>query len=181
MRDKNGVKKEKTLSLKEMLVFSLLGTVMFLGKIIMEFAPNVHPLALLVVAYTSVYRTKALIPLYLFVLMEGLYAGFSLWWVPYLYLWLLLWGAVMLLPSSLPDRMRVPVLMGICGLHGLLYGTLYAPFQALAFGMSFQGMLAWIVSGFPWDCIHAAGNVVLGSLAVPLISLLKRLDRGLRP
>lgn len=177
---KSGMKKEKTLTLREMLVFSLLGTVMFLGKIVMEWAPNVHPLALLIVAYTSVYRTKALIPIYLFVFMEGLYAGFSLWWVPYLYLWVILWGAVMLLPQSMPNKVRVPVLMAVAGLHGLLYGTLYAPFQALAFGLSFRGMLAWIVSGLPWDCVHAAGNLVLSSLAVPLISLLKRLDFGIR-
>lgn len=162
-----------------MVIFALLGTIMFLSKILMEFLPNIHMLGMLTMLYTVVYRRKALIPLYVFVLLEGVFAGFSIWWIPYLYIWTVLWGITMLLPKNMPPKVAVVVYMIVCGLHGLCYGTLYAPFQAIAFGYNLKGTLAWIVAGLPWDAIHMVGNIILGSLIVPLSKLLIKLDTEL--
>ena len=60
--------------------------------------------------------------------------------------------------------------------HGFLYGTLYAPSQALLFGLSFEGMIAWIVAGFPWDVLHGISNFFCGLLIVPIISILKYVE-----
>lgn len=164
------------LTIREMAVFALLGAIMFLSKILMEFLPNIHMLGMFTMLYTIVYRKKALIPIYVFVLLEGVFAGFSMWWIPYLYIWTILWAVTMLLPKNMPDKIAIPVYMAVCGLHGLSYGTLYAPFQALAFGYDFKGTLAWIASGLPWDIIHMIGNIVLGSLILPLSKLLIKLE-----
>ena len=67
----------------------------------------------------------------------------------------------------------------VCSLHGLCFGTLYAPAQALMFGLNMQQTLAWIVAGLPWDVVHAIGNAGAGLLIVPLTSLLRRLNRQL--
>jgi len=154
----------------------MLGTVMFLSKIVMEWAPNIHLLAMLTVSYTVVYRKKALIPIYIFVFLVGLIAGFSTWWIPYLYLWLVPWGVAMLLPKNMSSKIAVPVYMAVCALHGLFYGVLYAPFQAVVFGLNLQGIIAWIIAGLPFDIMHAIGNLAAGSLTVPLINLLRRLS-----
>ena len=164
------------LSVREMAVFALLGAIMFLSKILMEFLPNIHMLGMFTMLYTIVYRKKALIPIYVFVLLEGVFAGFSMWWIPYLYIWTVLWGVTMLLPKNMPVRIATPVYMAVCGLHGLSYGTLYAPFQALVFGYNLKGTLAWIASGLPWDVVHMVGNIVLGSLILPLSKLLIKLE-----
>lgn len=155
----------------------MLGTIMFISKIMMEWAPNIHFLGMLTMTYTLVYRKRALIPLYVFVLLEGVYAGFNLWWVPYLYIWLPLWGFTMLLPRNMPARITIPVYMAVCALHGLCYGTLYAPFQAIAFGLSFKGTVAWIVSGLPFDALHAAGNLASGTLIYPLANLISKIEK----
>ena len=126
---------------------------------------------------TVVYRSRALIPIYIYVILNGLYSGFNLWWMPYLYIWLFLWGGFMLLPRRMPRKVAVPVYMVVCGLFGLAFGTLYAPFQALAFGLDLRGTLAWIVAGLPFDAIHAVGNLAGGSLILPLAELLRRLER----
>jgi energy-coupling factor transport system substrate-specific component len=63
-------------------------------------------------------------------------------------------------------------------LHGLSFGTLYAPANALFFRLSFNGMLAWIIAGLPFDVIHAIGNFAAATLIIPLAALLKKLDRG---
>ncbi len=85
-----------------MTVFAMLGALMFVSKLVMEWAPNIHFLGMLTMTYTIVYRWKALIPIYVYVFLNGAYAGFNIWWVPYLYLWTVLWGVTMLLPRRMP-------------------------------------------------------------------------------
>lgn len=166
------------LTIRETVIFSFLGALMFISKQLMEFIPNVHMLGMFTMLYTVVYRKKALIPIYVFVFLEGVYAGFNFWWIPYLYIWTVLWGVTMLLPKHMKPKVAVPVYMIVCALHGLSYGTLYAPVQMIVYGMSFKTGLAWIATGFPWDCIHAVGNLVFGSAVFPLSILLKRLESG---
>ena len=159
----------------EMTVFSMLGALMFCSKIVMEFLPNIHLLGMLTITYTLVFRSKALIPIYISVMLTGLYGGFNLWWLPYLYIWTILWGITMLLPKNMPKAVEGVVYPAICAIHGFAYGTLYAPAQALMFGLDFNAMVAWIIAGIPWDIIHGIGNLVAGLLIVPLTALLRKL------
>ncbi len=161
------------LTIKEMTLFGMLGAVMYCSKIFMEFLPNVHLLGVFTIAFTIVYRKKALYPIYVYVMLNGLFAGFNMWWIPYLYLWTLLWGATMLLPKHTPKVVYIL----LCSAHGFLYGTLYAPAQAIMFGLDFRGMIAWIIAGLPFDSIHGVANLCVGILIAPIVSLLRRLDR----
>ena len=163
-----------------MVIFAMLGTLMFCSKLVMEALPNVHLLGALTVTSTVVFRKKALIPIYVYVLLNGLYAGFSMWWIPYLYIWTILWAVTMLLPRNMPKRVACVVYPIVCCLHGLAFGTLYAPAQALMFGFTWEQMLAWIAAGIPFDVIHGIGNLVAGLLIVPLSELLKRLTKTYR-
>lgn len=167
------IKKSNRLTLFEMCLFAMFAAMMFMSKIMLEFLPNVHLLGMFTVLLTSVYRKKALIPIYLFVLIEGIYAGFALWWVPYLYIWTVLWGFAMLVPKDCDKKYMISVYPLICSLHGFLYGTLYAPFQALAFSLSFKQTVAWIAAGLPWDVVHGISNFFVGFLIYPLRKLLK--------
>lgn len=168
---------KKKIPIKEWILFSGLGTIMFLSKILLEWAPNIHLLGMLTMTYTVVYRKKALIPIYIYVFLNGLYSGFSAWWLPYLYIWTALWGVTMLLPKQMNSKTASVVYPIVCGLHGLAFGTLYAPVQALLFGFSFQTTLAWIAAGLPWDALHGAGNLITGLLIVPLAKLLRKLNQ----
>ena len=158
-------------------MFSMLAALMFASKIVMEALPNIHLLGAFTVAFTLVYRVKALIPIYLFVMLNGLYAGFSAWWVPYLYIWGVLWGIAMLLPRKMSRKAKKVAYPAICCLHGLLFGTLYAPAQALMFGFDFRQTLLWILSGLPWDLVHGIGNLFAGILILPLSELLLMLEK----
>lgn len=164
------------LSVKEVVVFAMLGAVMYVSKILMEFLPNVHLLGMFTVTYTLVYRKKALYPIYTYILLNGIFVGFATWWLPYLYIWAVLWGAVMLLPKNTPAKIKPIVYMIVCAAHGFLFGTLYAPAQALLFGLSFKGMIAWIVAGIPWDVVHGISNFCCGILIVPLTKLLRKME-----
>lgn len=161
-----------------MCVFSMLGALMFCSKIIMEALPNIHLLGMFVITFTLVFRVKALIPIYVYVILNGLYAGFNLWWMPYLYIWTILWAITMILPKKMPRWLCSIVYPAVCALHGLAYGTLYAPAQALMFHLNFEQTIAWIIAGFPFDLIHCIGNLFTGLLVLPLSELLKRLSKS---
>lgn len=164
------------LSTREIAVFGMLGAVMYSSKVLMEIAPNVHLLGVFTMAFTIVYRQKALYPIYTYVILNGIMVGFAMWWIPYLYLWTLLWGVTMLLPKNMPKKIRIPIYMVVNACHGFLFGTLYAPAQALMYGLSVKGTIAWILAGLPWDFVHGVSNFLCGFLIVPIVSILRRLE-----
>lgn len=167
------------LTIREIAVFGMLGAVMYASKIIMELIPNVHLIGVFTVAFTVVYRKKALYPIYTYVILNGVFCGFATWWIPYLYLWTVLWGAVMLLPKRMPKKIQPLVYMTVCAAHGFLFGTLYAPAQAIIYGLSFKAMIAWIIAGLPWDCIHGVSNFLCGILIMPIASVLRLAERNI--
>lgn len=165
------------LSIYEMTLFAMFGAMMFISKIVMEFLPNMHMLGMFTMLLTVVYRKKALVPIYLYVLLNGVVSGFSMWWVPYLYIWTVLWAVTMLLPRNMSKTAQMIVYPIVCALHGLLFGVLYAPAQAVMFSLSFEQTVAWVVAGLPFDAVHAVSNLVTGLLIYPLSLLLKKLNK----
>ena len=154
----------------------MLGTLMLVSKLAMEFLPNVHLLGMLTVLYTVVYRVKALIPIYIYVILNGVLSGFAAWWVPYLYVWAILWGMAMLIPKGIPDKLAAIVYPLVASIHGFAFGAFYAPLQALMFGLDLEGMIAWYLAGIPFDVIHGISNFAVGMLILPLSHVLRRLS-----
>ena len=168
------------LSVREVTVFAMLGAVMYVSKVLMESLPNIHLLGVFTIAISLVYRKKALYAIYTYVFLNGLFGGFSVWWIPYLYIWTVLWGAVMLLPKNIPTRIKPVVYMTVCSLHGFVFGVLYAPAQMILFGLDFRQMLSWIAAGFPYDCIHGISNFFCGLLILPIVKALEKAEKSLK-
>lgn len=148
---------------------------MFMSKIIMEILPNIHLLGMLTMVYTLVFRARALIPIYIYVALNGIYSGFSLWWIPYTYIWTILFAITLLLPKKMPKWLKLAVYPTVCALHGFAFGILYAPAQALIFGLDFKQTVAWIIAGIPFDVIHGISNFLVGLLVLPASELLTKL------
>lgn len=166
--------------LTELVVFAMLGALMYATKAAMEALPNIHLLGVFIAALTIVYRAKALIPIYVYVFLDGLLHGFSTWWVPYLYIWTVLWAFVMLVPKKLPLGVRVAICAVLSALHGLSFGALYAPFHALIYGLGFSGMITWITTGFVFDILHCVGNLACGILILPLVRVLELANKSIK-
>lgn len=167
----------KKIGIRDIAIFGMFSALMFTSKVIMEALPNIHLIGVFVVVITLVYRKYALYPIYGFVFISGLFYGFPSWWFSYLYIWAILWGAVMLLPKKMPRRVAPFVYMGVLALHGLLYGTLYTPIQVLFFGLDLKAIPVWILSGLWFDLIHGVSNFFCGGLVVPLVMVLKRASK----
>lgn len=160
----------------DLVIFAMLGAILFVSDIAMDFLPNIHPIAMLITVYTLIYRVRALIPIYVYVFLLGLFNAFNLWWVPYLYIWLFIWAFAMLIPKRASIKVKGVLSTIVCALHGILFGTLYAPAQAIMFGLNFKGMIAWIIAGLPWDVVHMCGNIACSLLTIPLYKLLSKLE-----
>ena len=76
----------------------------------------------------------------------------------------------------MPKKFGCVVYPVLCALHGILFGILYAPAQALMFGFTWEQTLAWIATGLPFDLLHCGGNLAAGLLILPLAELLKKLE-----
>lgn len=158
--------------LRQLVLLALFGALLFVAQVALAWAANVELVTLLLLLLAVTYGWKTLIPLYLFVLAEGLYYGFSQWFINYLYVWL------------------VPVVLGVlfrkrtsrwfwailAGLFGLSFGTL------CSFPMLFVGgvpaMVSYIVSGLSYDAVHGAGNFLsVLLLFIPLRRVMSDLNR----
>ena len=60
-----------TRRLKDLVIFAVLGSIMFVSHMSMMVIPNIHLNGLLVAAFTLTYRKRALIPIYVFVMVYG--------------------------------------------------------------------------------------------------------------
>lgn len=162
------------LKTRDIAVFAMISAMMIASKKIMEVLPNIHLLGLFVVSLTVVYRYYALIPIYLYVFLDGLLGGFSLWWYPYLYIWTILWGMTMLIPKKLPEKVKNILYIVVCAIHGFAFGLFYMPAQMLLFGLNLKLGIAWWIAGFPFDIIHGISNICVGLLIVPLVKVMKK-------
>lgn len=153
-------------------LFSLLGAVLFAGKMAMAGLPNIEPVSLLVMLYAVCFGWRGLYAVCVYVLLEFAVWGVGLWSVCYLYVWPLLFCLARWLrpmESSLGWA-------ALSGCFGLLFGALCAPVWWVTGGWA--SAVSWWVSGLPFDLLHGSGNFALALvLFKPLRRWLDRLGR----
>lgn len=173
-------RRKPLLSIREIVIFAMLGALMMVSDLIMNIIPNVHLGGMFIAVYTLLYRTKALLPIYVYVFLIGLFEGFGLWWVSYLYVWAILWLFFMLLPKKMPQWLAPVVYCTACAIHGFAFGLFWIPTQMLFFNFTLKQTLVWWKWGFiTADLPHGIGNLIAGILIVPLATLLRRLNKSI--
>ena len=152
-----------------MVLFAVLGAMTFAAKYVMSFLPNIEPVSLMVMLFAVVFGWKWVYPVYLYVVMEILFYGISLWNINYLYIW-----AVLAVAACFLRNMRHPLAWAILsGTFGLLFGALCGIVDIFIGGFGYA--LAKWVSGIPFDIAHCAGNFVIALvLFVPMRNLLEK-------
>ena len=160
----------------QVVLFGVLGALTFALQVAMGFLPNIEPVSLLVMLFAAVFGWKALYPVYVFVVMEILFYGFSVWNIYYLYIWTILAVAAILLRN-----MGHPLGWAILsGAFGLLFGALCGIADIFIGGFGYAAA-KW-VSGIGFDVTHCVGNFVIALLLFnPLRKLLEKLYAGMKP
>lgn len=153
----------------------IFGAILLVCQIVMAPLPNIEVVTLLVILFTIVLGRYVGYTLAVFILLEGLYFGFGLWWFSYLYIWLIL-AIVAFCFRKMESRLGWALL---CGFYGLLFGTLssFPTFVLSGFAVG----IAYIVKGIPFDLIHAGSNFILALLLLPLLrNLLNKLMKAMQ-
>lgn len=158
------------LSIRELVLFGVLGAMTFALKLVMAVLPNIEPVSLCIIVYTAVFGWKALYPTYVYVVLEILYFGLGTWNICYLYIW-----PVLVMGAMLLRGMRHPLGWAVLsGAYGLLFGALCGIVDIFIGGWGYA-VAKWI-SGIPFDIAHCAGNFGIALIMVsPLRKLLERL------
>ena len=158
------------LSLRELIELALMGAFMFGTQVAMATFPNVNVVSVLIILTVIIYGVKAFYAVAVFVLLEGLFYGFGLWFINYLYVWDVLLLAALIFRKN-ESRL---IWAAIAGLFGLSFGLLCA-FPYFFIG-GFPMALSYWVSGIPFDLAHCASNFVLTLLLIgPLRKLVQKL------
>ena len=163
---------KKTLTIKEIALFGMLGGLTFGAKFVMSGLPNIEPVSLLLMLFAVTFGVKALFPMGIYIALEILIYGIQLWNINYLYVWPLL----MLVALSM-RKVTSPLLWAIvAAVFGLFFGLLCAPVYLFTGGLAFA--VNWWLSGIPFDLLHCVGNfVIVLLLFAPLRKLLGNLYR----
>ena len=158
------------LTIRELILFGILGAMTFALKLTMAGFPNIEPVSLLTMVYAVVFGYKALYPVYVYVVMEILCFGLGIWNVYYLYIW-----AILALAALWLRDMKHPLAWALLsGVFGLLFGALCGIMDAFIGGVGFA-VAKW-ASGIPFDIAHCLGNFFFALvLFKPLRQLLEKL------
>ena len=156
-------------------MFGVLGALTFSLKLAMAFLPNIEPVSLLLMVFAVVFGWKALYITYVYVAMEILFFGLSIWNIYYLYVW-----AILVLAAILLRGMKSPLGWAVLsGAFGLMFGALCAVTDLFIGGPGYA--LAKWVTGITFDLAHCAGNFAIALLMFePLRLLLGKLYRRIR-
>ena len=152
----------------------ILGAILLVSQIALAPLPNIEIVSVLVVLFTLVLGKYVAYTLSVFILLEGLVYGFGLWWFSYLYIWTIL-AILAFFFQKMESRLGWALL---CGFYGLLFGTLtsFPTFILSGFAVG----VAYILSGIPFDLIHAVANFLLAFLLLPVLrKLLEKLTYAL--
>ncbi|MBD5162150.1 MAG: hypothetical protein HDT14_09085 [Oscillibacter sp.] len=165
--------RKQTFSAREIAVLGLLSALLFGAKMVMAPLPNIEPVSLLIIVYVAVLGLRALIPVYVYVMLEIVTWGFGYWSACYLYVW-----AALALAAWLLRRMESPLGWALLsGTFGLCFGALCSLTYWIAGGWAFA--LSWWMSGILFDLLHGAGNFALALVLFrPCRAILFRLYHG---
>jgi energy-coupling factor transport system substrate-specific component len=172
----------KGITLKELAFLGVYSALLIAFKEMMNVLPNIEPVTVMLIALTTVFGIKALLPVYVFSFIEIILHGFHIWNMMYLYVWAVL---VLIVLCFLPLHKVIeaktgkasPVLLTVmwtvlAALYGIGYGTLCSIPYFITLGT--EGAISWIISGFTFDILHCVGNSVITSLLFfPLYKILK--------
>lgn len=158
--------------IKDIALIGIMSAILVAVQVTLGFLPNIELVSLLIIIYTLVFGKKTLYIIYVFVALEGIIYGISLWWINYLYIWTVLFTIVILLRKQQSTYFWAI----ISGFYGLTFGALCSIPNLFISGIG-TAVSYWI-SGIPFDIFHAVGNFVVALLLFhPLYQVLNIINK----
>lgn len=159
------------ISVREIALFGVLGSLTFAAKLVMSGLPNIEPVSLMVMLFAVTFGKKAIYPIYVYVAMEILVYGINLWNIYYLYVWLVLAVAAYLMRHN-----QEPLVWAILSaVFGLAFGALCGITDIFVLGGVAPAVAKW-TSGVLFDVVHGVSNFAISLLLFrPMRQLMEKL------
>lgn len=133
----------------------LLTAIVFAVQVTLGFLPNIELVTLLFILYTLFLGKKVFFIIFAFIFLEGIFYGFGIWWVNYLYIWPL----QALITLALRKHTSVIFWSMISGIYGFSFGALCAiPYFFIGGPAS---AFAYWISGIPFSIVQCIGDVII--------------------
>lgn len=162
-------KNESKLTIKELAILGVMTTLLIVSVHALAPLPNVEPVTVLVILFTLSRGRKVGYILAAYLLLEGCWYGFGLWWIMYAYIWPFL----ALLTWLLRRQRSVWFWSLVAGAFGLFFGAMCSIPYLFIGGPSMA--FTWWVAGIPYDLIHCLSNAILCMVLFhPLSRVLER-------
>lgn len=160
------------LNTRSLILYSLLGAILFVSQVTLSFLPNVEMVSFLIIIYSLLYGKNSQIPIIIFNMLMGLVYGFGPWIIGYFILWALLSLITILLCKFLIEKYLVLAIFS--AIYGLLFGFLYSiPY----FFIDPSYAIAYWISGLPYDIVHMVSNYfIMLTLGKIFYNLIKKLN-----
>ena len=150
----------------------MLAALTFALQVVMGPLPNIEPVSLLIMLFAVTFGWKSMYPIYIFVVMEILYYGISVWNIMYLYIWAILAvGAILLRKAQSPLVWAI-----LSGVFGLMFGALCGIVDVFIGGLPYA-IGKW-TTGLLFDVTHCVANFIIALvLFKPLRGMMEKLYR----
>lgn len=151
------------IGIRDITAVAVMAVLLEISKLALSWAANVELVSFFVIMFTLSFGRKTLAALPVFILVEGLIYGFSIWWIMYVYVWPLLAVVTYILKNN---KSRFFWVIFSC-IFGLAFGALCSVpyiFMGSAGGSVANGLktaVMWWVAGIPFDVVHAVANAVI--------------------
>lgn len=151
------------LTVRDITVLAVLGALMFALKAAMMALPNIHPVAVFIIAGTIYFGWRMMYAVAVYVMLEGMVYGFGIWWISYFYIWPLLVCVTMLFRKA-EGRLFWAM---VAAVFGLCFGALCAVPYFFAGGWA--AAFSYWISGIPFDIAHCIGNFAVVFALLPTL------------
>ena len=169
---------KKAITIRETALFAIMGAVLVSVDFALDFLPSIELVTSLIIAFSVVYRWKALLPTILYVIILHMFIyGFTFWMIAFLFIYPLFCIITVLISKHISIKAGYVVYPLLSAFFGLSFGTLCMPAQMIAFSLSWKQSLTWISAGLTFDIAHSVGNLFAGLLIVPTIILLRKISK----
>lgn len=159
----------KKISVKEIALAGVMLATIEVAKFALSSIAGIEIVSLLFILYTLSFGKRISYVLPAFLIVEGIFGGFGIWWFMYVYIWSILVAVT----YGFRKYKSMWFWSTISGIFGLLFGTMCCPVYFIAFGT--ETAVSWWVAGIPTDIIHGISNfIVCAILFKPLQTVLNK-------
>ena len=138
-----------------LIMLTMFGVLMYVSQVVMASLPNIEIVSLLIILVTRKFGVKAFWSVYIFVGLEILTYGISIWVVNYLYVWAIL--VLLVLCFRKIDNAYFYAI--ISSVYGLFFGTFCSVPYFITGGIPMG--ISYIIGGIGYDLAHCIGNFAL--------------------